>query len=46
MARRLIESFGDVINRYPPALPLMLTAWQQVNSKLSTEQNKEQKNKE
>ncbi len=28
MARRLMESFSGVINRYPPALPLMLTAWQ------------------
>ncbi len=35
MARRLMESFGDVINRYPPALPLMLTAWQQIDSKPS-----------
>jgi len=33
MARRLMESFGEVINRYPPALPLMLTAWQQTDSK-------------
>ena len=33
MARRLMESFGDVINRYPPALPLMLNAWQQIDEK-------------
>ena len=33
MARELMESFGDVINRYPPALPLMLTAWQQIDAK-------------
>ncbi len=32
-ARRLIESFSETINRYPPALPLMLTAWQRLNSK-------------
>ncbi len=32
MARRVIESFSETINRYPPALPLMLTAWQQINS--------------
>ncbi|MEJ2056818.1 MAG: thioredoxin domain-containing protein [Desulfofustis sp.] len=32
-ARRLIESFSDTINRYPPALPLMLTAWTRLNSK-------------
>ena len=31
--RRLIESFSDNINRYPPALPLMLTAWNQLRSK-------------
>jgi len=33
MARRLIESFGTRINRYPQALPLMLSAWQILNSK-------------
>ncbi len=33
IARQLIESFSTVINRYPPALPLMLTAWQQSNTK-------------
>jgi uncharacterized protein YyaL (SSP411 family) len=26
MAHQLIDSFADTINRYPPALPLMLTA--------------------
>lgn len=31
--RRLIESFSDTINRYPPALPLMLTAWQRLSVK-------------
>ncbi|MGI9536642.1 MAG: thioredoxin domain-containing protein, partial [Desulfocapsaceae bacterium] len=31
--RRLIESFSDTINRYPPALPLMLTAWKRLSSK-------------
>ncbi len=35
MARRLIESFSEVINHYPPALPLMLTAWHHIDSKLS-----------
>jgi uncharacterized protein YyaL (SSP411 family) len=35
MARHLMESFGDVINRYPPALPLMLAAWQQIDQKPS-----------
>lgn len=35
MARRLIESFSEIVNRYPPALPLMLTAWQDINSKQS-----------
>ncbi|WP_240744228.1 thioredoxin domain-containing protein [Desulfopila sp. IMCC35006] len=35
MARRLVESFSDVINDYPPALPLMLTAWQHINAKPS-----------
>jgi uncharacterized protein YyaL (SSP411 family) len=33
MARRVIESFSDVINRYPPALPHMLTTWQSINTK-------------
>ncbi len=33
MARKLMESFSGVINRYPPALPLMLTAWQQIDTK-------------
>ena len=33
MANRLIDSFSDVINRYPPALPLLLNAWQQSNKK-------------
>jgi uncharacterized protein YyaL (SSP411 family) len=33
MAKRLVESFGGSINRYPPALPLMLTAWQNIISK-------------
>jgi hypothetical protein len=31
--RRLIESFSDSINQYPPALPLMLTAWKRLKSK-------------
>ncbi len=35
MARQLMESFGDIINRYPPALPLMLAAWQQIDEKPS-----------
>ncbi|MDX2479119.1 MAG: thioredoxin domain-containing protein, partial [Desulfuromusa sp.] len=35
MARRLMESFSEVINNYPPALPLMLTAWLQVETKPS-----------
>jgi uncharacterized protein YyaL (SSP411 family) len=35
MARRLMESFSEVINRYPPALALMLTAWQQIGTKPS-----------
>ncbi len=35
MARRLVESFSEAINRYPPALPLMLTAWQDLNIKSS-----------
>jgi uncharacterized protein YyaL (SSP411 family) len=33
MAKRLIESFGNTINKYPQALPLMLSAWQSLNSK-------------
>ncbi|WP_240744729.1 thioredoxin domain-containing protein [Desulforhopalus sp. IMCC35007] len=33
MAKRLVESFSGSINRYPPALPLMLNAWQNINSK-------------
>jgi hypothetical protein len=33
MAYRLIESFSEVINHYPPALPLMLKAWQIINNK-------------
>ena len=32
MAHRLIESFSEVINSYPPALPLMLTTWQHINA--------------
>ncbi|MGB3212967.1 MAG: thioredoxin domain-containing protein [Desulforhopalus sp.] len=35
MARNLIESFSEVINHYPPALPLMLTAWQKIDTKPS-----------
>lgn len=35
MARKLIESFSKEINRYPPALPYMLTAWQNINNKPS-----------
>jgi len=35
MARRLVESFSKEINRYPPALPYMLTAWQNINTKPS-----------
>ena len=31
--RRLIESFSDTINQYPPALPLMLTAWKRLRTK-------------
>jgi uncharacterized protein YyaL (SSP411 family) len=33
MAKRLVKSFSGSINRYPPALPLMLNAWQNINSK-------------
>ena len=33
MARDLILSFASTLNRYPPALPLMLTAWQQTAHK-------------
>ena len=32
-AGRLIESFADSINGYPTALPLMLTAWRQLQAK-------------
>ncbi len=35
MARRLVESFSETINNYPPSLPLMLTVWQQIESKPS-----------
>ena len=35
MTRRLVESFSEVINSYPPALPLMLTAWQHLDTKPS-----------
>ena len=35
MARRLVESFSKEINRYPVALPHMLTAWQNINTKPS-----------
>jgi hypothetical protein len=35
MARRLIESFSEVVNHYPPALPLMLSVWQDINEKQS-----------
>ncbi|MBW1636353.1 MAG: thioredoxin domain-containing protein [Deltaproteobacteria bacterium] len=35
MARDLMESFAATVNRYPPALPMMLTAWRQVDSKPS-----------
>jgi hypothetical protein len=35
MARRLMESFGEIINHYPPALPLMLTAWRDIDVKPS-----------
>jgi uncharacterized protein len=35
IARKLIESFSKEINRYPPALPYMLTAWQNMNTKPS-----------
>jgi hypothetical protein len=35
MARRLVESFSEVINHYAPALPLMLYAWQKINDKSS-----------
>lgn len=33
MAQSLVESFSGSINRYPPALPLMLNAWRNINSK-------------
>jgi len=32
MAERLISSFSEVINHYPPALPLMVSAWQQLGN--------------
>lgn len=32
MAQRLVESYSEVIKHYPPALPLMLTIWQEINS--------------
>jgi len=32
MAQRLMESFSEVINHYPPAMPLMLTVWQQLEN--------------
>jgi hypothetical protein len=35
MARRLIESFSEVINHYPPALPLMLANWKGITTKPS-----------
>lgn len=33
MARKIVESFSGSINRYPPALPLMLNAWRNINTK-------------
>lgn len=33
MAAEVIASFGDTLNRYPPALPLMLAALQQMEEK-------------
>jgi len=33
MAQRLLESYSEVINHFPPALPLMLTVWQEFNSR-------------
>jgi uncharacterized protein YyaL (SSP411 family) len=35
MARRLMGSFSETINQYPPSLPLMLAAWQHIDSKAS-----------
>jgi len=35
MARRLIGSFSETINQYPPSLPLMLAAWLHIDSKAS-----------
>ena len=35
MARRLMGSFSETINQYPPSLPLMLAAWQYIDSKAS-----------
>jgi len=35
MAGDLMESFAATVNRYPPALPMMLTAWRQMDSKPS-----------
>lgn len=32
MAQRLVVSFSEVIERYPPALPLMLSAWQRLET--------------
>ncbi len=33
LARRLIASFADIVDQYPPALPLLLTAWQRLEEK-------------
>ncbi len=33
MAEKLVESFSGSINRYPPALPLMLNAWRNIHTK-------------
>ena len=33
MAERLVESFSGSINRFPPALPLILNAWRNINNK-------------
>jgi uncharacterized protein YyaL (SSP411 family) len=32
MAGDLMESFAATVNRYPPALPMMLTAWRQLGA--------------
>jgi hypothetical protein len=32
MALRLIESFSEIINNYPPALPLMLANWKDITA--------------